>query len=306
MRPITAVDRLLAAYNVALAGVWLAWAGRAPGAVALAAAHIAGALLPWLLLRTSRLPRPAALLRDFYPLVWLAAFWSEVDIIRRTMHVAARDGAIRSLDLAIFGVHLHEIALPALPWISEPLHFVYFAYYATIVVPIVVLYYQGRRMEQLEALFRLLATYTACFIVYIVFPVDGPAHAGTAYRGPAETGLFFGLVHLVNGAGSSLGAAFPSSHVAGAVTIAFIGRSWFSRKVATLLTVQAAGVLLATFYTQYHYAADSVAGLVLALVLQGLVVPRVLRAGVDRAACPLELRPPHALADAFRTGGGEP
>jgi membrane-associated phospholipid phosphatase len=57
------------------------------------------------------------------------------------------------------------------------------------------------------------------------------------------------------------------------VTIAFIGWRWFSRPVALLLTLEAAGVVMSTVYTQNHYAIDSLAGIVWALALQGLMVP---------------------------------
>jgi hypothetical protein len=42
-----------------------------------------------------------------------------------------------------------------------------------------------------------------------------------------------------------------------------------------LITVQAAGVFLATVYTQNHYPVDSLAGLIWALGLQLVIVPAV-------------------------------
>jgi len=59
--------------------------------------------------------------------------------------------------------------------------------------------------------------------------------------------------------------------------------------VRWLLTVQAAGVLLATVYTQNHYAVDALAGLVWALGLQLGLVPTLTREA-DGPVPPLPVR----------------
>ncbi|MCI0689339.1 MAG: phosphatase PAP2 family protein, partial [Sporichthyaceae bacterium] len=108
------------------------------------------------------------------------------------------------------------------------------------------------------------------------YPVIGPAELMPHYQGELTQGLFYRLTHAARDAGDSLGTAFPSSHAAGAVTAAWLAWRWFGRPVAVLLTVQAGGVLLATVYTQNHYAVDAVAGLVWALGLQAIAVPAIL------------------------------
>ena len=109
-----------------------------------------------------------------------------------------------------------------------------------------------------------------------------------AQRGDlAHLGVLHALRHHANvgarAAGDSLGTAFPSSHVAGVVTAAIIAWKWLPRPVAWLLIVESIGVMVATVYTQNHYAIDAVAGLVWAVVLQVMLLPLLDRLITRRA-----------------------
>lgn len=270
------VDRLLAAFNLAMATVWLSGAHRWSYAPVLVAAHVLAAGLPLLLRRGPQLSGPVRLLRQLYPMLWLMAFWTEVDFTRRQLHDGAGDALVLALEDSILGVHLHEVWMPRMHelWFSELLHFAYFAYYLVLTVPVLWLLWRGRQDDLMDTLFRLMATLGACFLCFALFPVDGPQHTSAVFQGPNSRGLFSRLVDVVAVEhGESLGAAFPSSHVAAAVTMAWVARLHFPRPVFYLLTVEAVGVFLATFYTQQHYAIDAVAGVLLAVAIQGLLVP---------------------------------
>jgi membrane-associated phospholipid phosphatase len=65
--------------------------------------------------------------------------------------------------------------------------------------------------------------------------------------------------------------------VAASTTMAYLGIRWLSKPAATLLVLAAVGVALSTFYTQHHFAIDSLAGIVLALWLQLRVAPALSR-----------------------------
>jgi membrane-associated phospholipid phosphatase len=294
-------DRLLAVFNLLMAGAWLALVPRNTVAPWICAAHLAAASLPLLLESCSPGMR---FVRYAYPIAWLSAFWAEVDVLRHVLHPYAHDTFIRALDAAIFGQSLHDTFIGTFPslWVSEPLHFAYFAYYVAIGLPIVILALQKRFAAIDEAYLRLLLTYTICFSLYALFPVDGPQLAAPFFDGEPATGIWYRIVHAVCGVGASLGAAFPSSHAAGAVSIAYCGWLFFRRPVAVLMSVHAGLVVLATFYTQYHYAIDSLVGLVLALVLQRWVAPALLGRGRRRTmalpawahpACPTRKRGSH-------------
>jgi membrane-associated phospholipid phosphatase len=296
-------DVLVAAYNLLLGAIWWANWRQAPHAPWIAFAHLAAATLPWLIARAPRRPWDVlAALRECYPLLFLLVFWTELDLLREVLGSRAFDEQIRSLDVAVFGVHLHAVWLPRMGsrWISEPMYFMYYAYYALIFVPPLVLAFRGRRPALRDGTLRLMATYLTAYLVYIAFPVYGPHFLEPHHQGPHTTGLFYNLVAGAQAAGDSHGCAFPSSHVAGVVTIAIIAWRWFPRSVAILLAIEALGVVLATVYTQNHYAIDSLVGIVWAFAVQLGVVPAlVYLLGPDRARRSQPASP--ELVPAFRT-----
>ncbi len=274
------VDRITSAYNILLAVVW---ATLIPGwayAYILFCVHAAAAAMPILLARApTRISPLSRALSDIYPLLWILAFWTELDLVRRLLHDAAYDRVIGALDLAVFGAHLDEVWMPAMPavWLSELMHLAYFGYYLSVILPLLYTLLKGDREMKHDITFRVVLVYLACFVVYIAFPVDGPHFLGAHYQGPLQEGLFYRLDWALQGQGHALGCSFPSSHVAASTTMAYLGIRWFSRPAAGLLLVAALGVAVSTVYTQNHFAIDSLAGILWALWLNLLVAPALLR-----------------------------
>jgi len=273
------VDRLIAAYNVLLAIVWGSVIGRADYAAPIALAHVVAVSLPWLLGRSGGRSRFLATLHDVYPLLLMLAFWTELGFLR-PFHGPTHDAWVTALDLAVFRVHLNVVWMPAMPWLwfSELMHLSYYLYYLIIIGPPLALLLTARRGAMGDVVLRLMVTYLGCYTLYLMFPVDGPGHTMVHYQGAPTTGFFYHLVHEAGDFGDSMGTAFPSSHVAGALTAAWAGWRRFSRPVAILLALEAAGVVVATVYTQNHYAIDVLAGILWAVLLQLTVVPALERA----------------------------
>src|SRR3990170_1485989 len=118
-------DSLVAAYNLLLGAIWWANWRQAPHAPWIAIAHLAAAALPWLIVRAPRRRWGFMLgLREIYPLLMLLAFWTELDLLRDVLGYQGYDTRIQSLDIAVFGVHLHAVLLPGLDelWFSEPMY----------------------------------------------------------------------------------------------------------------------------------------------------------------------------------------
>lgn len=278
------VDWVIAAYNAILAVVWLGLVPRAPGALWVALAHAAAACLPWLLRGIPPAPRWLRPLSDGYPFLGLAVFWAELGPLQALRAAPPQDPFVRRLDLAIFGVHWHEIWMYAMPsrWISETMHFAYFLYYLLLVIPPLVMWLsRGPRAFRSVAL-AVMITYLSCFLFYLAFPVYGPRASDAASLAAAPSGFFHTLVDRARASGDSPGTAFPSSHVAGAATIAWLGWRWLSRRWALVLTLAALGVALATVYTRNHYAVDALAGFLWVVPLQGWLTPLLERLGPDR------------------------
>ncbi len=307
-RLVTPADWLAAGYNAVLALIWLALLGRTWYAPILLAAHAAAAAMPWLLVRAGDDLSPGVRwLREGYPLLWILPLWTELDFfVRRLLHASSYDWLIAPLDRLLFGgVHPDAVWMPAMHavWFSELMHFAYFAYYPAMLLPLVYLSVAGNREAMRDAAFRVTLAYVACFLIYIVLPVDGPHALRTRFDGALTGGFFYRLVESAQESGDALGCSFPSSHVAGIVSLAYVAWRWLPRWSASVVTAAAVGVALSTVYTQNHYAIDSVAGITLALVLQTVIAPatllrwRALRIAAVRLSAAHEPDPARAVGD---------
>lgn len=274
------VDRLLTLFNVAAAILWLSAVGRFPAAATLCASHLAavglvflsGAIGP----RASRFGRG---LRDLYPMVLVALYWLEIGLVRDAFHTGTFDTVIARADLLLGGgSHLQVHWMPAMPWLwfSEIMFAAYWVYYPMVfAMPLVLVL--ARRPEAGRVIFYTTLAYLACYVSYAVFPVDGPSHTMERFVGPHMEGFFYRLVMAGTHGADSMGTAFPSSHVVGAVTVALLARKWFSRPWAVAFGLGALGVVLSTVYTQGHFAIDSIWGIAFATLLYAFVSPTVER-----------------------------
>ena len=106
-----------------------------------------------------------------------------------------------------------------------------------------------------------MLTYLTCFLFYIAFPVYGPR-------------------------AMAAGTAFPSSHVAGVVTMAVLGWRWLGRGWGLVMAVAALAVTLSTVYTGNHYVVDAMVGALWVVPFQAWIQPYLERrdAGLSRRA----------------------
>jgi membrane-associated phospholipid phosphatase len=276
---VRTVDLVVAGYNLVLMAVWLRLTDVTAGAPWMATAHALAAAVPAILSRYTAEPRAGwRLARELYPLAAIGLFWTELGDLHGLGQSPHYDAIVARLDLALFGRHLNLVWMPAMPWpaFSELMHLFYVLYYPLIVLPPLAMCLAGRGEALRDMTLRLAVTYLGCYLFYLIFPVIGPAELLPHYQGALTNGALYQLTHAARAAGDSLGTAFPSSHAAGAVTAAVLGWRWLSRPARWLLTLQAGGVLLATVYTQNHYAVDALAGLVWALGLQFGLVPALV------------------------------
>lgn len=269
------VDVLLAGYNLVLAGIWIPLLGQAPQVPVLVALHLAAAGIPWGLRRLPAAPpRWVRVLREAYPWVGFVLFWSELGFLQAVRQAPGHDAFVTALDLRLFGAHLHELWLPAAPmaWFQELMFGSYLAYYLLVFGPVLAAGLTGRGRRFRDMTFRLLVTYLGCDLLYAFFPVYGPHFGGGAAAGEFAHGLFRGVSEALRAAGDSPGTAFPSSHVAGVVTAAFLAFRWFPRRLAWVWAAGAVAVAAATVYTRNHFAVDVVAGALWAVLLQAVVL----------------------------------
>lgn len=267
------VDGVVAGYNLVLALVWLGLRDRSPHAWVVALCHLAAAALPWLFAgaRTRGVWRAV---REGYPLVGFVVFWSELGVVQRLRGLPPHDAVIRALDLRLFHVHWSDVWMARMPYpvLMEAMFFCYFLYYFLLIIPpIAIGATRGWRAFR-SVVLAFMLTYLSCFLSYISFPVYGPRAMAAGTASPAF-GFFHALVERARESGDSLGTAFPSSHVAGVVTMAVLGWRWLGRGWGALLAVAALAVALSTVYTGNHYVVDAVAGALWVAPLQLWIQP---------------------------------
>jgi hypothetical protein len=273
------VDYCVALYNVVLVGVWAPLAPTEPTARWLMAAHGAALGLLWLLPRLPEDGHPVAgFARRVYPLIWIAVFWQELGLHTTLVGTAPNDVFVAALDRRLLGTHLNLVWMPAMPhlWFGEIMQFFYFSYYVLLVGVPAYLLVRSTVEASRDTVLRVSAAYLACFAIYALAPAVGPLGAFPRFPG-AEQGWFRIINDALHAAGDATGTAFPSSHVAGAVTMAWLARrhgpKWLGRLAVTL----AWGVVPATVYTQNHFAVDALAGGALALGVQSYLTLALTR-----------------------------
>ncbi|MCI0432324.1 MAG: phosphatase PAP2 family protein [Gemmatimonadetes bacterium] len=268
------IDRLIAAYAL-VSGAALVFPHRGGAWPVIALLHGSAALAA---LRTPpfralfralsrRWPRATAWLGDWYPLLLIPVLYAELPALNLAVHGGAYfDDRVMRWETALFGGQPSRewsAALPLLP-LSEALHASYLSYYLLIFGPPLVLYVTAKRAEFQVAVFALMLTFFLHYLFFIFFPVQGPRYLFPAPGGAIANGWFYELAHVVLEAGSSQGAAFPSSHVGVAAAQSWIAWRWLPR-IAPLVSVLGLGLAAGAVYGGFHYLTDVIAGALLGI-----------------------------------------
>jgi len=191
------------------------------------------------------------------PLMYIEMRW-----IIAGMGMPHHDATIVSWEHALFPSNPSATLAPALhlPPLSEVLHFAYASYYLIIYLPPIALYVMGKRDAFVKTVLALTIVYGACFIIYALFPVDGPRYLVGPAAAPDGPVRRFVLALLERG--SSRGTAFPSSHVAASLVSALCALR-YQRGVGLVVAPVVAALVVATVYGGFHYAVDALVGVIL-------------------------------------------
>ena len=254
---------------------WLLAALHGLGIIVLVSARVRAIATGWL---ARRWPRATRVLRDWYVLALVPLLYSELAVLNVAVHNGRYfDDIILRWEAQLFGGQPSRELAAQLPWLplSEFLHFAYISYYLIIYGPFLLLYLRGRAADHQRAAFAVMLTFFAHYVFFIYFPVQGPRYLFAAPTGGIENGFMYQLAHRILEAGSSRGAAFPSSHVG--VAFAQTAMSFLLlKRWAPLLLVLSTGLAVGAVYGGFHYATDAVAGFAYALVLV-FSAPRLAR-----------------------------
>lgn len=199
-------------------------------------------------------------LHTWLPLISLTLFYVQSTSYDHLIFTTTFDDLLTHWEGALFGDLNRLAGIPGKYLVLDELfHFFYFSYYIILFVPGLIM--MARRSVKLhEMIFSLSLMMFAHYLVFILFPGDGPVA-----RRPDifQHGVVF--VPLMNWiytiGGEQGGGAFPSTHVTVTVIVLLYCRAEFPRS-RWLFGILAIGICVATIYCSYHYIVDTLAGLV--------------------------------------------
>jgi membrane-associated phospholipid phosphatase len=258
--PLRAVDLLLLGYLTVVSVVATLRAPENPGCWWLLVAHALFLVLLFLLTRPGLGPLGKTL-REIYPLLLLPGLYSELDILNSAA-IPIHDAAVQRWELLLFGGQISREwwqATPSRFW-STVFHGAYLSYYFIVSAPALYFAWRGDLHAVRRFILVVIATFVICYLVFIFFPVAGPY-----YEFPRPDHWFTDnpaarLTYQALAAGSSYGAAFPSSHVAAAIA-ATLAAMRSSKRLGILLFIPTVLLTLGVVYCQMHYAVDALGGL---------------------------------------------
>jgi membrane-associated phospholipid phosphatase len=232
------------------------------------------------------LPR---IIAAFFPLVPILGIYDSLRFIPE-LNPGDRDDLLISIDRAVLGgdpsLWLERISTP---WLTDLLQVAYLVYYVLPIILLGTLYCRppcsakeaGPTREDGRAfdlcVVALLLSHYFAFTGYMAIPALGPRFALAPMYRTDLTGVLAAepIRHFLDGLEGIKRDAFPSGHVSAAlISLHYMFR--FTPRLAWCALPAVLLMIFATLYLRYHYAADVLAGGMLA-ALCVLLAPRLLR-----------------------------
>lgn len=215
-------------------------------------------------------------LHDFYPMLLFIALFHEFTHISTVLFHYWLEPALIKFDLWIFGGSPQQWTIAHLsPAAIEFFALAYGSYYLIIPGTLFLAYQKDYPLKLTAATSQICLTMFVCYVLFMLFPAQGPHHA-LAGQNPVliEGGFFTHLVHEIQKTGSVHGAAFPSSHVAAAWAAFFILRRLY-RKASWPVGVLIGTLTLSVFIIGYHFSLDALGGMAVAFGINAAMKKRL-------------------------------
>ena len=224
-------------------------------------------------------------LRHYYPILLYSFFYRETGELNRMFFPEYLDHGFIRLEDWLFGFQPCIEFMDRFPYLalSEIFYASYFSYYVMITGVGLALLLRNRR-QFAHYVTVVSFVFYLCYLTYICLPVMGPRAffreidgfnlapevqalaENPVYPAAVQVGPFFQIMAWIYRNFEGPGAAFPSSHVAIALTTVWFSFLYLPRIRWLHLVV---GLLLcgSTVYCRYHYVVDVVAGAAVTLIL---------------------------------------
>jgi membrane-associated phospholipid phosphatase len=224
-------------------------------------------------------------LRTFYPIAILLYCWLELNPLSLMFFDSFwGTNILIRWDKLIFGVH-PTVWMQRLyrPWLDEIMNFIY-AFYYTFFLLIPLYFYARKRNEEAWAIYSLATfTYLTNYVLFFLMPALSPNFIPMLQQLQVkeQTGyLFTALNRIIQASGGVTGAAFPSSHVAGALVWMLAG--WrYSRKVGIISAPIVLTIGASTVYMSLHHAVDPISGYLWGAICFFIALKLIKKRGED-------------------------
>jgi membrane-associated phospholipid phosphatase len=267
---LTPTDITLAAYQLFFAALLVV---RGPFTAGRGWLLLACALFGVLFLLFRRLPGRQGfgeIAHVFYPLIVFGGLYTALGVLNEGLdpaRIPANEALVQNWEVTLFGGQPSYDLIrrwPSVFW-SGVLHLAYFSYYPLILAPAPILALRGNLEGARRVIAGTLVAYVLCYVVFTMFPVAGPNWVFPHPTGAVREVWSARLVYAVLEGGSSVGTAFPSSHVA--ATFATVIGAWYVWPLLGRITLAPFILLtISVVYCQMHYVVDALVGLVFGAV----------------------------------------
>jgi membrane-associated phospholipid phosphatase len=152
------------------------------------------------------------------------------------------------------------------PYLTEAMMFSYLAYIVLLPLVAYLCYRSGGLKGMYDYLFLLVASYIVCYGTFLICPVASPVfYQPEYYAFSFKAGFFTRCAELLHVTQHYPGGAFPSPHCA-ATTVMMLMLFRYDRNVFYITLPTILLIFISTVYGGFHYAFDSIAGIIVAVV----------------------------------------
>lgn len=260
------VDKLLATYLGFVSIVILARGNvLLPANMGMLVAHVLFGTLLFLFAKLEEGDSVGKIIHDAYPLLFILPLYMEFGLFNDQLgldYILENDRQVQWMEDLLFGGQVSFTLIRDFPSVSLSwlLHLAYLAYYPIILVGPIWLFLRRENERARSIVFTTTVAFVICYVFFVLYPVAGPNYAFEHPTGPVRDVLPARLVYSALSIGSSVGAAFPSSHVAAslAATVALLN-NW--KPLGRAFVIPCLLLIVGTVYCQMHYGVDAMAGI---------------------------------------------
>ncbi|MBU0983251.1 MAG: phosphatase PAP2 family protein [candidate division Zixibacteria bacterium] len=210
--------------------------------------------------------RGYAVVRLLYPAVMFSFFYRATGGLMHLVFPEYFDWQLVTFEKMILGVHptlFIDTKLLTTFW-TELLSFCYGSYYLMLPSTALFLFFRG----DWDVLKRITAaaaiTFFASYILFSLYPVEGPRwYFAEQYQHAVDGPVFRKVVEYVIARGAVHGGAMPSSHT-GVALIIMVYCLQHYRKIGLVLLPIVVGLAAGTVWGRFHYLSDVVVGALIA------------------------------------------